>query len=465
MRAATRSVASLALVLAACNCREVTAGDSSGPGGDLRPLDTCEWSKPESCRLDAKTRIKWKLDLGCGACMASAPVIGKTGEIYLTTETTLYAVSADGQIRWKAALPINPEGGVRPPAVSPTGDIVLTTYKGAVVCYDPGGKLKWGFILDGPFYSGGIGLAQVTLPVISRSGDIFVAATDKKVYAIDAAGKLKWKRAFESYPAGDLTQNPTIPDGKLLVPMVGVPTLLALDLGSGETRWERSLAEHGKSIAGHVAAGGLYIVSMLTIDNASPRPLSGSVVGLRPVDGSVAWSARVDDGYVGRLLADPAGVVYGVGDNNVTGSQGGEMSIHALASKDGTLLYNDRLGLDRLAVSQLGPVGADGQLYATVGQATSTPGDRLISYSVRDRSVTEVHRFVEYAQGAAQPALLPDGTLILPWSTFLDRTGPVWTTSLDLYAIQTQSAGLARGGWPREGHDNQSSGDLSTPLP
>jgi len=38
------------------------------------------------------------------------------------------------------------------------------------------------------------------------------------------------------------------------------------------------------------------------------------------------------------------------------------------------------------------------------------------------------------------------GTLAGPW----------------VYAVQTQSAGLARGGWPRSGHDNQSSGDVAT---
>jgi len=143
----------------------------------------------------------------------SQPIIGSDGTIYVYTyyDDHLYAISSDGNLKWKVE---NPEAGCDPcnftPAIGYDGTIYLPVAAsgggggGKLLAFDPMGSIKLSYPLQ----------YLPTTPAIGSDGVIYIGAGS--LHAINPDGTLKW-RCDEVY-----TGHPFLiaigPDGTIYVP-------------------------------------------------------------------------------------------------------------------------------------------------------------------------------------------------------------------------------------------------------
>lgn len=158
-----------------------------------------------------KAIVRWKHDFDKN--ISSPPVVGSEGTIYVgTEEQKLYAIEADGSVKWELKLNAVPNKL----ALGPDGTIYAILYpnvSNVVYAIDPNGRKKWEYARGGlevktdynkPF----------TSPVIGANGMIYVSGSnDKKLYAIEPDGTKKW-----DYPTGEWPHTPAIDkDGTIYV--------------------------------------------------------------------------------------------------------------------------------------------------------------------------------------------------------------------------------------------------------
>jgi outer membrane protein assembly factor BamB len=393
------------------------------------------------------------------------------------------AVATDvGHAYWMAEV----DGGCRPPncelrpaAVAFDGAVYVPDLTGRLHAYGPDGRPAWTFRA---------GSALTSTPVVDSDGTVYVVAEAGTVHAIHPDGSERW-----SADLGDFTEAALAlaTDGTLYVangaffgggeltaigsdgairwrydtgsPIIGQPSigpdgtiyvghhiveegqqhgaLLALN-SDGTVRWEfQSETLGGLSSAPSIGADGTVYVGAAGYLADFQSVTDGRLYALNP-DGSLAWSYETE----GAVFYSPAigtdGSLYVVSggnqfDRDPTGT------VYAV-NPDGTLAWSSGLAG---CPGGSATVGADGSIFVPIAGCVFGGVGILASYSAAGALTWEFETLGEFKVLIGSVPILANGTLYA-----------VSQLEGQVYAVRSESMGLADSAWPKAGRDNQNSG-------
>jgi ABC-type dipeptide/oligopeptide/nickel transport system permease subunit/outer membrane protein assembly factor BamB len=128
--------------------------------------------------------IRWQFQDDSG--FVGGPAVAADGTLYIASrDGTLYALNAEGVIRFELPLPASPVGV---PALDAEGRIYVTDQQGALSAFSPEGEALWRFQpeSDSPATSG---------PIVGPEGNIFYTV-NSQVQAVTAVGEPLWREVL-----------------------------------------------------------------------------------------------------------------------------------------------------------------------------------------------------------------------------------------------------------------------------
>ena len=373
-------------------------------GGDDRRFATM-------AGMSSSGRLKWIFEPGCA--VYSSPALAADGTVYVSADNTLYALRpADGSVKWARATGAN---------VSPAVALDGTIYSNGYAIHPADGSVKW---------QCGNSMDSDHSPAVSADGAIYWSGDELWAIAPED-GSVKW-----TFASGIAFGPATIgPDGTIYVfEQWPGDTLYALNPADGSVKWEKAIAILMCHLS--VAADGIIYLAV--------QPHGGSCYdfqlhALDPVDGSILWTSYGD----GNASSDPllsADMIY-LGTNTF-----GYLS--AFNRGNGRLQW---LSPTILPTGSTPAMGADGTLYIAGAYGAKT-GDYSALYAVHSFDGSVRWDFRTADKITSSPVIAPDGTIY-----FSCYDGKV-------YALSTDSPGLATTDWPMFNHDARHSGSAQ-PIP
>jgi len=125
------------------------------------------------------TATKWSVTTNDKA--GSSPAIGQDGTIYVgSTDHGLYAIRPEGTIAWRTDLGAEVTGS---PAVGGDGTIYVGAVDGKLHAVEPTGDVRWSYATGGP----------ITGTPAVYAGVVYVGSADKKLHAVSVVdGTGRW---------------------------------------------------------------------------------------------------------------------------------------------------------------------------------------------------------------------------------------------------------------------------------
>lgn len=158
------------------------------------------------------TDALWQASTGnsslAGDAITGAPAVAPDGSIYFGVsgnEHTIYALNADGSLKWR----FNASGATDTcsPAVAADGTIYVGTTTGNFYALNPGGTRKW-------LHSFGSTLSASNSPAVAADGTVYIKVSDGKLYALDpTTGATRW--SFDSHGLSSYASPVIAPDGTI----------------------------------------------------------------------------------------------------------------------------------------------------------------------------------------------------------------------------------------------------------
>ena len=339
-----------------------------------------------------------------GNWVASSPAIGADGEIYIVNDSNkLFALDSNGSQKWTFGAN---DTIWFSPCVAGDGTIYVGSGVGSLYALNPDGSQKWKYSFGDYINSA---------PFLGKDGTIyasFYSGSSGSIFsALNPDGSEKWRYDVACYSGA------VGGDGTIYV-LSDSYKLFALN-SSGTKKWEKDLESSSMG----------YSLISIGSDNTIYVVVSTKLYALNS-DGTTKW---IFDTQGDMITATPTigsdGTVY-------------------VANLDGKVFALNPDGSQRWkfdtqsAVSYSSPtVGSDGVVYvgATDGKlyALNPDGTKKWEFQTGDDIFMST------------PAIANNGTLY------------IGSTDGKLYAIQTSSLGLANSPWPRYGHDNKNTGNIS----
>lgn len=366
------------------------------------------------CKSEGPGTLKWKYKTN--GPIESSPAIGYDGTVYITSmDSCLYAFAPEGNLKWKYQFKAVIYAS---PAVGDDGTIYINPWDSYTYAITSDGKLKW---KCETWFS-------PASPAIGNDGTVYIVAEDGHFYAITPEGKLKWHSKIKLVSAGEAWFPPVIGlDGTLYAPVDNF--IYAVDT-LGNLEWSYEIP----SLLFPVTNSSIAITSEGDICFSTScfhalSPLGKSKVELNGLQKVITskWSSPV-------IGAD--GTLYF-----------GGMSFYVL-NPDYTLKA-------RLEEIQYGrfesttTIGFDGTLYVGTNKWEDVKSTKQHEVGYLSAATPEGKLKWRYKVGGgikSSPAIGSDGTIY-----FGSRDSCV-------YAIRSDSKGLARSSWPKFQHDNQNTG-------
>lgn len=363
------------------------------------------------------------------------------------------------------------------PAIDDNGTIYvgtgvyLGTTSGSLYAVNPDGSQKWKYDLD----------FNATTPVIGGDGTIYIMDTKNVLYAFNAAGSLLWR--YENWENNDFAEVGQRPVA------IGYDNTLYVYVGfdlyaihpDGTRKWIFDPHKSGTPCGASPAVG---------MDGTIYAVLGDNILYAVFPDGTLKWEfylETVGEHSYTSITLDADGVIYFGTENNKGGY------VYAVYPT-GILKWRVLAGHDR-PVRASAVIGLDGTIYsATKAYSHSRPAEILAisaagailwNYTVESVHFTPDDVYTTATVGedgliytAAETgfiyALNPDGTLNWKYDTHggINWSSPTLTDDGTLYigamkneggalfALQTQSRGLAGSPWPTFRQNNKNTGRI-----
>lgn len=377
-------------------------------------------------------RVKWIYAAG-ESIYYSTPAIGDDGTIYFATGIymnteygRLYALNAEGTLKWVRDLD---ENGYSP-SIGIYGNIYVQDATGALYKFSKNGTLLWKHDTNVRFADVG-----TRTPAIGMTGVIYFGGFC--IEAVYPSGITKWKN--ES--AAIVTASPVIgPDGHVLVVTgMGTETLYKIDKNDGDIIWESTIEFSGEHFNAF-SAPAIDTTGMIYFGAEVSHPnYGGYVYAVRP-NGMLKWRYFVD-GYIIRSspTIGPSGYIY-VGTKVGFDHKSKLISLNP----NGTLRWEYEVESihtwDDIYCTPT--IGYDGTIY--FGAETG------YLYAIDQDGNYLWEQELQWGNNWSSPAIKSDGTL------YIGTISSEWTGNL--YAVKTESLGLALSVWPKFQHDNKNTG-------
>jgi outer membrane protein assembly factor BamB len=131
--------------------------------------------------------LRWRHDLDIRTI--SSPALGADGTIYFggRYDSLLVALNPDSSIKWVFRTPGELGAGYSSPVVGPDGTIYIGCADDALYAVNADGSLRWRFQTGGNVYS---------TPSLASDGTVYVGSDDHCLYSLHADGTLKWQYEF-----------------------------------------------------------------------------------------------------------------------------------------------------------------------------------------------------------------------------------------------------------------------------
>lgn len=348
----------------------------------------------QTCFNSSAGKTKWIFETE--APVLSSVAIGRDGTIYAVDERNLYAINPDGSLKWKYS-PLWGEKLVyyeNPPVIAPDGSIYVRTAN-YIIVRNSDGTGKWGFPVDG---SGGS-------PAIRPDGTVFVT-TGYYFSAINPDGSLKWKKE-SSGTTTSISQDGTIYSQN-------VTSLSALKQ-DGTLKW----IFHHINLSSPPSIG---MDGVVFYKHNIPNPMLNSDTdkGLSAInaDGTLKW-------FNNSVIFEETPVINAEGVLHIASEDG---YLNAL-NPDGSFKWRSYIG--NSFKSSL-TIGFDGAIYGM------TDDKCLSAFDPEGKIKWKCYT----GSSVSSPAIASDGTIY------------VGTSDNTIFAIQSESLGLALSSWPRVRKDN-----------
>lgn len=321
-------------------------------------------------------------------------------------------------------------------AVGFNNDLYLATLADTLYAYSPTGTLRWTYSTQGPLRSS---------PVVDGSENIFVASDDGHLYGVDQTGRELWR----PFNVGALPSMPALGTAGDLFFGDGQGRLHRFDTFSGSpfSGWPINVSSAGIVVPPVISEQGLVIVASL----------DGSLYGISDT-GNVLWQSP----NLGSIQAGLAIV------NDLTTTRiytiSGNGTLYALNGGTGSILWQYRFQAQQTGAIRSAPiVGPDGTIYVgtSAGLISLTPSGTLNwRFAAPDvgTAAIDTNGQIYFVSANRLLAIRSNNTPV--WSFNLQGVadGPV-TLRRDgtllvaannniLYAINSDSQGLARSNWP-----------------
>ena len=291
-----------------------------------------------------------------------APIIDRDGTVYITNKEWVFAVLANGTLKWKSSI-----GGLmarhNSPVVAASGNIYVTAGNGRLTALDPQGVHLWSIETgccthagpsigpDGTIYytrhggglyavsPSGVPLWQLDFACclfsslsIGEDGTIYLASKDWHVYAISPAGTILWKHMV----GGPVLAPPIVApaqEGRIFLAVnPSVKNVLGRVIALGRDPWEFAPSNDPKVLnwdgLAHGADGTVYV------SNRCVQAIDG--------DGKLKWVFADDLGTVGGYSCTPPAIG---GDGTIYVAQA-TPRCHPNPIKGGDECHNDLYALN-----------------------------------------------------------------------------------------------------------------------
>lgn len=339
--------------------------------------------------------------------VGSSPAAASDGTIYVGNEagtasqSRLYAIRADGSLRWQFAGASDWFTGT--PAVGADGTIYIGSWDGRLYAIDPAtGTARWFYTTLGFIASS---------PAVAPDGTIYVGSGDRALHAINPNGSVKW-----TYLVADWIDSSPAIAGDGTVYFGSYDNYVYALNPNGTLRWRFNAGDDVTSSPAIGGDGTVYIGCA-----------NGRLYALDGANGAKRWEHAAGAGIAASPVVSASGTVYvGALDGN----------FHALNASSGALVWRTNLGAEIYSSATL---RADGTLI--VGSGVSVCAVNADG-SLRWRLATG--DFVD-----SSPLVTSDGTIY------------VGSADRRLYSIRGNGQGLASSPWPTFHQDNQRLGRSS----
>ena len=397
----------------------------------------------------------------------SSPSIGDDGTVYIgssqeigtSAADAIYAINSDGTLKWKyeTGVQMSAKGG---PTIGGDGTIYCliwdknasTNHLFAINGSD--GSLKWRYNNLG---TTGHNWGEVT-PAISSQEVIYIPSGGK-VYALDTTGDLSWIYTCE---ATYLSSASIGPSGTIYIN--GNSKVLAIQPDS-TLKWEYTVDTYDYSFS--APALGSQETVYVGRSSGSDAHDSTYLYALDPADGSLLWRF-----YTGglRAYANPAvdsdGTIYIGTTAKGPAAEEGQCGIFFAINPDGSQKWSydtsiDLGGAEETAQSDIyssPAIGSDGTIYF------STEGKYIYALNP-DGTVKEKYNLYTLSPRSSgcsaivysSPAIAADGTIYV--GDYYHYLAPGDTSAEGaVYALTSDSQGLANTSWPRIHGNNKNTG-------
>lgn len=339
----------------------------------------------------ARAQVAWKADVGRSGAYVFAPYYDGVDALYAAGKGgELSKLNAQhGKLRWRLDTRRTLSAGVG----GGEGLILVATYKGEVLAFEPQGRLRWNVFVS----------SEVLSPPQADAGIVVVRSGDGRIFGLDAeTGKQRWiyQRATPALTVRS-SAGVTIYRGAVFAGFAG-GKLVALNLANGVLGWEGTVAQpKGATELERVAD----ITSTPVVDDRQVCAVAfqGRVACFDPSKGTLLWARDVSS--VAGLTMDSRNV-YVTSDESVV------------------------LAMDKVTGS---PVWKQGELHLRRLTAPLPYGPYLVVGDFEG----QVH-FLNRSDGAFAARIATDGKPIATRPIMLEERVAVQTRGGGVFAIAVQ---------------------------